>query len=341
MWKTNFKPTSFFRLDHEKLLWGSLVLLIGLVWVSLDPLLLRVLPINKDGLSSIGRVLQTEGVLQRKVLIDHLPLPLLGGDSLFNGDVIDASKGGRGELSLGQNLSVVVPIGTRAQFKFEDNQLHLHLMKGYLLFNVLEKTTIILESGLQTQSIELDLGLTFVRPTLEGVVAEKATGDQLMQPMLDEIDQFIHKRYKIERIFAVVDGSDPWAKRESFGDPQDVSADKVRLGASKVPSSFPQPENKIVFLMNSPDVIRVAARPVCEDSCELVVKKNRRVIAQETYIRGQSPVLELPVDSSTDASFEWSFSDDAYNEHFEFKVRPFTEENFQRALSQGSNIEIR
>lgn len=341
MWKINYRRPSFLRLDYKWLIAAALLSLLALSWLSIDPLLLRLVPINKSSLTPLGRVLLTEGVIQRKVFNDSFEIPILSGDPVFDGDLLDSTQGGRGELSLGSGLSLIVPVGTKLQMNLEDQQWQFHLMQGYVLFRSLGPHTVRFNTGLQSQSLELQDGLTFVRPTIEGVVAELATGDQLMQPLLEEINHMINKRYPMDRIFAVVDASEVWAKKESFGDPQDVSADKLRLGASRVPSTFPQPENKIVFLMNAPDTIRIAARPLCEDQCELTIRQDRRVIVQETFLRGQRPVHELTVDSMTASKFEWTFTDDAYKETFEFKVLPFTEENFQKILSQGSNIEIR
>ncbi|MEY4616888.1 MAG: hypothetical protein RJB66_1848 [Pseudomonadota bacterium] len=341
MWKIKFRPASIFRLDYEWLLVSAAVILVLLSWISVDPVILRFLSTNKSDLSLIGEVVVVEGVVQRKVLHDSILIPIQKGDPLFDGDLIETVRSGRAEFELGPGFGMTLPAGAKIQMFFEDQNLRLHLMNGYVLLKTEFARSIVVSTGLLNQSIELEPGLTFIRPTIEGVVAERATGDEWIQPLIHDINLYMNKRYKIERLFAVVDSQEIWAKKEEFGDPQELSADKVRLGASRVPSTFPQPENKIVFLMNVPDTIRIAARPLCEESCELIIKKDRRIIVKESFFRGQRPVHELTVDSLTDSKFEWTFTDEAYHESFEFKVQPFTEENFQKSLSQGYNIEIR
>lgn len=310
-------------------------------WMAFDPYFLRLLPVQTNSLIILGRVKAIEGKVFRKLRSESLRVPLIEGDRLFEGDTITTETQSRLEIGLSPEASLVVPADASIRLFSQDGKIGLHLLQGEMLTELNSDLELYLSSGLQNELVKLFRGSTIIKGSQKGLVWELVPSAILAEPLLAGINIFVNTKYEYERIQAFVDHPEPWAKKEKVKPARDISSDKLRLGAGAIPSTFPQPEHKLVYLMTNNDTIRIAARPVCEDVCKLKIKRDRVLIAEEKFKRGEIPIYDLRVDSATVSSFEWTYSDQDYVETFDFQVLPFTQENFQKTMKNGWNVEVR
>ncbi len=315
----------------------SLIGFMSFILLLNDHALLKIIPINTKDLNPIGKVTASKGQVVRKLITDSLQLPLAEDDAVYEDDLVTTGEGAAAELSLSHGNSLTTEPNTILRIRNENEKLFLQLHQGSVITNFSNESWITLKTGVRNHHIQIRKGTYLIRNSSGGIQITAYSSQHSVKKGLNK-----STARKTVQAKAEIEGelnNDPKSPDDSM-ELGSEAAELLEEAKLSVPLSLPQPENKIVYLLQTGQSIKIAASSMCEEFCELKVLRGKTLVANRKFAKGQVPIYEIYIEEITTDTYKWSFTDQGQTESFEFQVAPLSVENLQKFLDQGRNVEI-
>lgn len=305
-----------------------------------DHSLLYFIPIETKGLLPVGRVVAAKGIVMRKLISDSLQLPIGKNDKLYEDDLLTTGDTSTAEIELKTGYKLTTEPNTILRLRNQNNHLTLHLQQGSVISNFANDEWVTLKLGMRNQQIQIRKGTYFIKNSYGGIQITAYSSQHTVKRGVASTN-----RTKEVKSHADVEGpNEPQDNKELIDEKEADAAEELQAikeeEKANTPTQFPQPEDKLIYLLQSPQSIRLVARPICEIQCEIKVFRNREFLKNKLFTKGQVPVYELTIDEIIPTQFQWSFTDGTETENFEFQIAPFSIDEFKKYLDQGLNVEI-
>lgn len=271
------------------------------------------------GLKPIAKVKNSSGTADRKTRIDTLWLPLIPGQTVYNGDAIATDASTTVEIEINPDFKILISPLSLVRLSSVNGQPLIQIKEGEVQADLKKDQTLLIKKGKSVRQVSLEKGDHKLNQlTLPPTHSSSSSSD--VQPTEQE-------SIKTE------------AKPEELPPPPPLAiATTENLPDSQI--SLPTPKKGTVFLINQPQDLFIAGAIRCPDRCELKIQLNGQEVFHKSFFEGESTVLKIKESDLRFGKYDWSFQTKETDLKSDFKIAPYSNDEFQNALKKGANVEI-
>jgi hypothetical protein len=327
-----------------------------------DNLVLRYIPINTKSLVRIGAITSVKGEVMRKLNSDSLYLPVIKGQKLFQDDLIVTGENSSVNIELGANNLLTTEPNSVIRLRIEGTNIFIQLQKGNFITHFREEKIINIKQGIFNNQVQIRKGSYLIKNSNAGIqVTSYSSQIKLKKPVTNETSTDTANQTKIftknNEEGGTGEGSGGGVVNESLNllkvakieaeqrlkqllEKAEATKKMLEQKELAIPIIKPNPKDKAQFLIRTHYNLTLAIKNICPNSCKLVILRNKVLLFEQEYDKGDFPTHDLVLDQSTLGHYDWTYTDNDDSFALSFEVIPFSPESFEKGLHSGFPIEI-